>query len=162
MNRFLLWLFATLFCLPSFAAEPTVFLVRHAEKAQGGDTKDPDLSEAGRARAETLAAVVKDVGITAIFATEYKRTQQTAEPLARLTKIPVTVVPAKDTPALVAKLKQVIGCALVIGHSNTLPEIIKALGIETAVTINESDYDDIFVAKLDEKPPELLHRHYAK
>ena len=104
--------------------------------------------------------MIGNVGITAIFVTEYKRTQQTAEPLSRLTSIPVMIVSAKETEALVAKLKKVAGAALVIGHSNTLPEIIKALGIEAAVTINESDYDDIFVVKLATKPPEFLHRHY--
>ena len=49
-------------------------------------TKDPDLSDAGRARAESLANVLKDAGITAIYATELKRTQQTAAPLARLSE----------------------------------------------------------------------------
>lgn len=142
-------------------AQVVVYLVRHAEKAQDGDTKDPDLSPAGRARAEALGKIVKDVGITAIFATEFKRTQQTAAPLSRLTEIPITTVPAKDTAALVAKLKRAQGCALVVGHSNTIPEITRALGVATPITIGDADYDNLFVVKTETKPPEFLHLHYA-
>lgn len=143
-------------------AQATVFLVRHAEKATGGEAKDPELSETGRARAQLLSEVIQAAGITAIFATEFKRTQQTAEPFSRLSKIPMKIVPAKETSALVEKLKRVTGCALVVGHSNTLPEIIKALGVNETVTIKESDYDDIFIVKLETKPPQLLHRHYQE
>ncbi|HEV3410221.1 MAG TPA: phosphoglycerate mutase family protein [Chthoniobacterales bacterium] len=142
-------------------AQVTVYLVRHAEKAQDGDSKDPDLSATGRARAETLAQVVKDVGVTAIFATELKRTQQTAAPLAKLTGVPLTIVPPKNTAALVAKLRQAVGCALVVGHSNTLPEIIRALGVNEPVTIADEEYDTIFVVKTEMRPPEFMRLRYA-
>src|SRR5918998_3630008 len=104
MRALLLGLLLFASAATSLNAQVVVFLVRHAEKTQDGDAKDPELSAAGRARAEALAKIVKDVGITAIFATELKRTQQTAAPLSRLTKIPITTVPAKDTAALIAKL----------------------------------------------------------
>ena len=74
---------------PPAAAQHTVFLVRHAERADttpGAARRwptDPDLSDAGRARAESLAAALKDAKITAIYTTEFKRTQQTAAPLAK-------------------------------------------------------------------------------
>ncbi len=150
-------LFATL--LGSARAEPTIFLVRHAEK-ESGDAKDPDLSAAGRDRAESLAAMLKDAGITAIFATEYERTQQTAAPLARALHLDLTVIPAKETDALISKLKETKRNALVVGHSNTLPAIIKALGVATAVEIGEANYDDLFSMKLNETPVVLVHRHY--
>ncbi len=145
MNRILLFAAALAFSVQPATAEPTIFLVRHAEKAQGGDTKDPELSEQGRARAQSLANALKDAGITAIYATEFKRTQQTAEPLASSAKINVTTVPANETPALVAKLQATEGNALVVGHSNTIPEIAKALGASIVFALNESDYDDLFV-----------------
>jgi phosphohistidine phosphatase SixA len=113
---------------------------------------DPGLSEAGRARAEALAAALRDAGITAIFATEYKRTQQTAAPLAKLLGIDVQTVPSKDTAALIAKVKAAKGHVLVIGHSNTVPGTIKALGVATPVTIGEADYDNLFVVTLGERP----------
>ena len=88
---------------------------------------------------------LKDAGITAIYATEYKRTQQTAEPLARASGIEVTVVPANKTDALVSKLKEREGAALVVGHSNTIPEILNALGASVSFTIADSDYADLFI-----------------
>ena len=148
--------------LSALNAQVTVFLVRHAEKAQDGDAKDPELSAAGRRRAEALAQIIKDVGVTAIFATEFKRTQQTAAPLSRLTEIPITTVAGKDTAALVARLKKTVGCALVVGHSNTLPDVIRALGVTEPVTINDTEYDNLFVVKTETSPPELIHRRYAE
>src|SRR5436190_16779849 len=102
------------------SAQPLVVIVRHAEKAaNGGD--DPDLSSAGRARAEALARILKDSGITAIFSTEFKRTQETAAPTATSAHVTPTVVAAKDTAALVEKLHQLNGNALIVGHGDTIP-----------------------------------------
>ena len=157
-------LFLALLALVLFAqdasAQAVVFLVRHAEKADP-ESKDPDLSAEGRSRAEALAQIVKDVGVTAIFATEFKRTQQTAAPLSKLTSIPIKTVPAKDTAALIAKLKKTQGSVLVVGHSNTLPEIIRALGVREPITIPDTAYDDLFVVKTETSPPELIHRQYS-
>ena len=142
------------------AAEPIIFLARHAEKAKGGaDPKNPELSEAGRGRAELLARMLKDAGVTAIFATEYKRTQQTAEEIARASGTQVTIVPAKDTAGLVEKLKASGGNAVVIGHSNTLPEIIKALGVEKAVEVAETEYDNLFIWRVS-APREIVRLHF--
>jgi broad specificity phosphatase PhoE len=109
-------LFILLFVSVSIAsAQPVVVIVRHAEKpANGGN--DPDLSSAGRARAEALARILKDSGITAIFTSEFKRTQETAAPTATSSHVTPTVVAAKDTAALVAKLRQLNGNALGVGH----------------------------------------------
>jgi broad specificity phosphatase PhoE len=96
------------------AAQSTIFIVRHAEK--GDSSKDSDLSEAGRARAEALATMLKDAKITAIYVTEFKRTQQTAAPLAKGLGITVTMVSSKDRDALVAQLRALNGNALVVGH----------------------------------------------
>src|SRR5437867_12355274 len=97
------------------SAQPIVVIVRHAENAANGGN-DPDLSSAGRARAEALARILKDSGITAIFTSEFKRTQETAAPTATLIHVTPTVVAAMDTDALVAKLHQLNGNALVVGH----------------------------------------------
>jgi broad specificity phosphatase PhoE len=109
-------LFILLFVSVSIAsAQPVVVIVRHAEKpANGGN--DPDLSSAGRARAEALARILKDSGITAIFTSEFKRTQETAAPTATSSHVTPTVVAAKDTAALVAKLRQLNCNALGVGH----------------------------------------------
>ena len=159
MMRHLILALATLVWLVHPAvAEPTIFLVRHAEKSQAGDAKDPELSDVGHARAAALAVLLKDAGITAIYATEFKRTQQTAEPFARATGIKTTIVPAKETAALVATLKEAKGNALIIGHSNTIPEILKALDVKDPPPINETDYDNLFVL-VPGPPVQLLQLH---
>lgn len=144
--------------LTAFAAEPFVVIVRHAEKANNSE-KDPDLSLVGQGRAQSLAQMLKPSGISAIFTSEFKRTQQTAAPVAKILQIKPTVVPAKDVAALAAKLHDLKGNALVVGHGNTIPDLIKALGIEVPVNISETDYDQIFVVELGSKP-QLLQLHY--
>lgn len=138
-------------------AEPTVFVVRHAEKAEVGG-KDPGLSEAGRRRAQALATMLKDAQISAIYATEFKRTQQTAAPLAKSLSVDVTVIPAADLATLEAKLRGT-GNALVVGHSNTVPELLQRLGAEKPVTISDGEYDNLFVVTVSAKS-NVLHLHY--
>ena len=140
------------------SAEPFVVIVRHAEKANN-DPKDPDLSPSGHVRAEALARILKDAGITTILISEFKRTQQTAAPTSRSTGIAPTIVAGKDIGALVSKLRRLNGNALVVGHGNTIPDIIKALGIEPPIEIPDSDYSELFVVTIGAKP-QLLHLHY--
>jgi broad specificity phosphatase PhoE len=148
------------------AAQQTVFVVRHAERADGGQAgsttgNDPDLSEAGRARAASLATALKDAKIAAIFTTELKRTQQTAAPLAKVLGVTPTIVPSKDTAALVARVKTATGNVLVVGHSNTIPEIAKGLGVSTPIPIADADYDNLFVLSMaKDGPPAVLQLHY--
>lgn len=158
MKRFILVLLLSGLFVSAVAAQSTIFFVRHAEKAESGGN-DPDLSEAGRARAESLANMLKDAGISAIFVTDLKRTQQTAAPLAKMFHLDPTIVPAKDSTALIAKLRASTSNALVVGHSNTIPDLIKAFGITTPIQIADSEYDNLFVLVLDEKP-RLLRLHY--
>jgi broad specificity phosphatase PhoE len=144
--------------LTAVDAVPLVFVVRHAEKASStGD--NPGVSPAGQKRAEALASILKDSQITAVFVTEFKRTQQTAAPTAKAAHVSPTVLPANDVPALVAKLRALNGNALVVGHGNTIPDLMKALGITTPVTIPEDDYAEIFLVSLND-PPQLLRLHY--
>jgi len=105
--------------------------------------------------------MLKDAGISAIYVTEFKRTQQTAAPLAKALGITVTTLPAKDNAALVAKLRASNGNALVVGHSDTIPDLIKALGISEPINIAENDYDNLFAVVLDEKP-HLIRLHYRE
>jgi phosphohistidine phosphatase SixA len=153
---FSFWLVVAL-ALPA-AAQQTVFLVRHAERAdtQGGApatmATDPDLSESGKARAQYLATALKDAGITAIFVTPFKRTQQTAEPLAKALGIHPTVVDSKDTLGLVEKVKSAGGNVLVVGHSNSVPDVIGRLGVETPLKIADTEYDNLFIVVRSEKP----------
>jgi len=139
-------------------AAPVIFIVRHAEKASTGG-KDPDLSVEGQKRADALAHILEDSQITSVFVTEFKRTQETAAPTARAARVTPTVVPADDIAALVEKLRASNGNALVVGHGNTIPDLLKELGIATPVTIPEDDYTEIFAVLLGDAP-QLMRLHY--
>ena len=139
-------------------AAPIVFIVRHAEKASTGG-KDPDLSVQGQKRADALAHILKDSQITSVFVTEFKRTQETAAPTARAARITPTIVPANDIGPLVQKLRALKGNALVVGHGNTIPDLLKALGIMTPVSIPEDDYTEIFAVSPGDAP-QLMRLHY--
>jgi broad specificity phosphatase PhoE len=145
------------------AAQSAVFIVRHAERADAGTTPppgaDPDLSAIGHARAESLAALLKDARIGQIFITEFKRTGQTAEPLARLSGIAPTIVTQKDVSGLVDRLKTAAGNVLVVGHSNTVPEIIAALGATEKVTVGENEFDNLFIV-IRGVTPSMLRLRY--
>jgi broad specificity phosphatase PhoE len=135
---------------PAFAQQ-LVIVARHAERADGGSMAagaqtDPLLSAAGEARAQKLAAMLADAGVTAIYTTEYKRTLDTAKPLAAKLGIGVQSMAARDTAALVAKVKSAHAkdVVLIVGHSNTMPAVIKAFG-GGDVTMPDTDYDSLFI-----------------
>jgi broad specificity phosphatase PhoE len=126
----------------------TLILVRHAEKkVVPPENKDPDLSPAGVARAEELLKMFGDSGIAAIYATQYKRTQQTVKPLADKLKLPVTQIEAKKTADLVKQIRaQNAGQVVFIaGHNNSVPEIIAAMGGPQLPIIPETEYDNLYI-----------------
>ena len=141
-----------LLVLPSIAvAQQLVIVVRHAERADGGTpamggTNDPPLSAAGKARADRLAAMLSSSGVTVIYATEFVRTQQTAAPVAAALKLTIAIKSSSDTAAVVDELKtkHAHDIVLIVGHSNTVPAIIKALGGPT-VTVGDDEYDKLFI-----------------
>ena len=125
----------------------TVILVRHAEKVIDPNNSDPDLSPAGQTRAQEIVRMFGDAGVNAIYATQYKRTQQTVKPLADKLGMAVTLVNSKSTDDLLAQIRaQHSGQTIFIaGHNNTVPEIIYALGGPRYPTILESEYDSLFI-----------------
>jgi phosphohistidine phosphatase SixA len=133
------------------AIEPpalTLILVRHAEKAiVPPENKDPDLSPAGQARAQELVRMFSDTGVTAIYATQYKRTQQTVKPLADKLGLPVDKVEAKETTELVKqiRLRKAGEVIFIAGHNNTVPEIIAAMGGPKLPIIPETEYDNLYI-----------------
>lgn len=128
----------------------TVILIRHAEKVIDPNNPDVDLSPAGQARAQELVRMFGDAGINAIYATQYKRTQQTVKPLADKLGLPVNQVNSKSTADLVAQIRaQNSGQAVfVAGHNNSVPEIIAALGGPTLPIIPETEYDNLYIVTI--------------
>jgi broad specificity phosphatase PhoE len=134
--------------MPAVAfAQKLVFVVRHASARMRVCRPRPirHCPLRVKARAQKLAAMLADAGVKDIFATEFKRTQDTAKPMAIKTGVAVERVGSKDTTLLIAKINSHPNdVVLVVGHSNTLPVILKALaGVDVAIADNE--YDNLFV-----------------
>ena len=123
-------------------AATTVFVMRHLQKAEG---TDPPLSAEGAANAQALVGMLANSGIKAIFATPTRRAMETAQPLAAKLAIPVTSYDPADPEALVKKVEGIAGAVLVVGHSNTVPELVARFGGKQAVTLTEQDYGTLFV-----------------
>lgn len=125
----------------------TVYLVRHAEKAS--NDRDPPLTEAGEARAAELAKQMKTAGLTHIHSTNYERTLQTAAPTAKATGLEVEIYDPSDLAGFADVIKAAPGAHLIVGHSNTTPQLVEALGGEPGSEINEaSEYDRLYVVEI--------------
>ena len=165
INRRILILFSLLVCATlfqqAFAQDDfkpkTVFLIRHAEK-EDEPRQDPPLKQVGVARSRELARVLSGAGIKAIYTSQFKRTKQTAEPLAAklgLTATTITLKPNLSDLRLIAEestaetVNKILSApgenVLVIGHSNWIPDVIKMLGGDVVPTIDERKFDDLFV-----------------
>lgn len=146
-------------------ADSVVFVVRHAERADAGSAgesmmkDDPDLSARGLTRARSLAGMLRDARIRAIYTSEMKRTQQTAAPLAVAMGAGITRIAAEDVTALVEKVKSEAGNVLIIGHSNTIPKILAALGVQGTIEIGDNEYDNLFIV-IRGTPTRLLRLRY--
>ncbi len=125
----------------------TVVLVRHAEKGPGD--RDPELNDAGRRRAAALARVLGDVNISTIYSTPLLRTRNTAAPLARRLGIDVALTPdlVEDMAATI-RSEHSGETVVVVGHSNTVPQTINALGAGPVEDLDDDEYDWLFVVTL--------------
>jgi broad specificity phosphatase PhoE len=139
------------------AAQQTIVIVRHAERQTGEG--DDGLSEAGRHRAERLAAILRDAGITHIFVSDLRRTLETAQPLARSRnlspsriaipdrgrgKVSAAELQVRATLLAISKLPRT-AVVLVVGHSNTVPMFLTRLGYASSVSIPDGEFDNLFV-----------------
>jgi len=145
----------------------TVYLVRHAEKSTVAPSDpDPDITDAGKRRAEALATRLGASGVTAIIVTQFKRTQETAQPLASQIGVAPEMIPAglkvsADSVAA-AVLRHRGGKILVVGHSNTIAPIIAALGGPHLPNLCDSQYSNLFVMYIPTSGKvELTRQHYG-
>jgi len=131
----------------ALAQNTTIWLVRHAEKSATDTSKtDPTLSNVGQRRAEALAKELKREDIKAIFVTPLKRTGLTTRPLAVRKKILPRVYTGDPKPFAAAVVRNFKGKkVLVVGHSNTVMQLLDAFGVETPFPqLDEGDYDMLF------------------
>jgi broad specificity phosphatase PhoE len=145
-----LCLLTLLVAAPSAGAQEdvVVYLVRHAERAEDG-TDDPPISQAGVERAELLAEMLKDAGITHVHSTDYKRTRQTGQPYIEASGVEMTAYNPRDLDGFAAHLRATPGRHLVLGHSNTTPDLVQALGGNPGGPIDEFEYDRLYVVVID-------------
>jgi broad specificity phosphatase PhoE len=122
---------------------PTSILIRHANVDANGP--DPELNEAGQLRAQELVHVLGDAGIVAILVTSLRRSQHTASPLAGVLGIEPTVADEIDDVVAAIRSHRRGDTVLVVGHTNTVPEIIAGLGGPAGVTIGAAEFDRLFV-----------------
>ena len=127
----------------------TVLFVRHAEKLSLA-IPDPALSPEGEARAQVLAETLREAGVTHLFSSEFVRTRTTLAPLAEALGLEVQVIPARDGGAQLEALRALPpgAVAVVSGHSNTTPAMVRALGGDAPPSLDESVYDRLFVVTL--------------
>jgi broad specificity phosphatase PhoE len=134
--------------LPTSAAQQAIILVRHAEKI-GDDMngKDVPLSKAGQERARLLAEMLKDSGITVIYASDTVRTRATAQPLAKQLGLPIRNLEQRDPEGAIRRLRKENpnDVVLIVGHADTLPGLLQALGYRREVRIHSNEYTNLFV-----------------
>jgi phosphohistidine phosphatase SixA len=142
----LICVIATIVCAEAAAhAQEAIYIVRHAERADR--SANSPLSDAGAARARKLATMLKDAGVTHVFTSDLRRTIDTGAPLADALHTRAEQVPSGDAQALAAKITAVglHDRVLVVGHSNTVPELLRALHVASPVTIADDEYDNLFI-----------------
>jgi len=132
-----------LFLLSTVAQGNSIYLIRHAEKANDG-TKDPALTEKGLQRAQNIVQMLSHAGISKVYATDYKRTQMTAQPMADYLGLEVLSYNPSELSVLVQQLKDDQANVLVVGHSNTTPQLAHLLSGEPVVNLTEADFDYLF------------------
>ncbi|HEX7804365.1 MAG TPA: phosphoglycerate mutase family protein [Pseudoxanthomonas sp.] len=128
----------------------TFIIVRHAEKGSD-DARDPSLSEAGRARAQRLAALLRDEPVHAAYATAYRRTYQTAQPVAADHFFRITTYDAQlPAPQFAEQLRALnkTGTVLVVGHSNTVPGIVGALSGQSVGAIGDDEFNRLYRVRI--------------
>lgn len=146
-------------------AETTVFVVRHAEKVDA--STDAELDGSGRERARLLADMLRDLPLDAVYASKYRRTQQTVAPAAERAGAAVTIHETAAIDSLGAALRgaardSVDRYVLVAGHSNTVIRWLNGLGITGVAELLDHEYDNLFVVTLgDGNRSRLLRLRYG-
>jgi broad specificity phosphatase PhoE len=154
MNDLKLWLLAALAALVAVPAlaQPTAYVMRHLEKAEGND---PALSPLGTRNAARLPALLGTAPRTVIYVSTTRRARETATPLAIALGLTPKTYDPRDTPALIARVRAETGIVLIVGHSNTVPEIVAALGGTRPADIPETQFGDIWRVDPDGKTTQI-------
>jgi broad specificity phosphatase PhoE len=133
--------------LPAMSIAADIFLVRHAEKQSDG-TRDPGLTHEGLQRAAHLANLISSANIKTVYSTDYRRTRLTAEPSALQAGVEVTAYQPDQLAELANQLKKSEENVLVVGHSNTTPQLVDLLNGQSGSDLPEWQYDRIYLVRI--------------
>ena len=125
------------------APAPGFYVVRHLNTPAG--ERDPDLLPEGQRVAALLPARLAAHPPRTIFVSDYRRSRQTAAPTATRYGLTVTVYDPADTPGLVARVRAAPGPVLIVGHSNTVPDIVEQLGGTRPAALTHPDFGDLWI-----------------
>jgi phosphohistidine phosphatase SixA len=136
-------------------AQEAIFLIRHAERAEGDD---PPITEAGRARAQQWADMLGGVGLAKVFTTEARRTRETGSIIAEALRIETEALPTGDNRALldVIEWDHEDDRVLIVGHTETIPDLLSALGAFDLVEMPKDDFARLFVVMPGDSEPVIL------
>lgn len=163
MKRFSVLLAACLLTSTLAVAQPElVILVRHAERATE-PAGDPGLTPAGQQRATALAQALAGLRVNAIVTTQFRRTRDTAAPLAQALGLQPLVVDAKagHVQAVADVVRAQTGVVLVVGHSNTVPAVLAALGGPKLAELCETSFHHAFMLQPAPQPPRWAQFSYG-
>ena len=124
------------------SAPPPIYVMRHLNTPEG--ERDPELLPEGQRAAQALARRLGREHIRAIYVSDFRRTRQTAAPLAARLRLTPIIYDPRDTPGLIARVRAGPTPALIVGHSNTVPDIIEALGGTRPAPLVHEDFGDIW------------------
>lgn len=135
--------------LPASAQDtrPGIYVMRHLNTPAG--ERDPDLTPEGRRAAAFLPTLFEGVPLRAIYVSDFRRTRQTAAALAAAYDLVPIVYDPADTPGLIARARAGPLPALILGHSNTVPEIVEQLGGSRPAPLAHEDFGDIWLVASD-------------
>lgn len=149
---------------PASALPELVILVRHAERA-AGPAGDPGLTPEGQARAQALAEALAGLRVNAILTTQFRRTRDTAAPLARQLGLQPQVVEATrgrpHVQAVAEAVRALDGTVLVVGHSNTVTAVLAALGGPALPELCEGSFHHVFLLRPAAEPPRWARLGYG-
>ncbi|HYE28027.1 MAG TPA: phosphoglycerate mutase family protein [Allosphingosinicella sp.] len=127
--------------MPPPPTGPSFYVMRHLQKAEGAD---PPLSEEGRAGTRRLIGFFMPDPPRVIYVSTTRRARETAAPLAAELRVKMRRYDPADTPRLIARVLAERGPVLIVGHSNTVPEIVERLGGERPAALADTDYGDVW------------------
>ena len=156
--------FTLLFC----SCSPSIkyYVVRHAEKAgstTGMDSRDPQLSEAGKQRATALAQTLSGKKIRQVFVTSTIRSKATAAPTSALFSLTPEIYPAMPDTAFTSRIRSLKSSSLIVGHSNTVDDLVNSLMGKPALPGDLSDlsFDRLFIITRKGNRYTLLETRYG-